>query len=226
VSSGLHELRISWGAISANAEVLADRGITIADLRADAYGHQLVSSAAAVLEGGATSLLVSSEADAAALDRAGIIAPVIREYGGPTMGGALYGLDGVLRPAMRISARVVGIKTIQPGDGVSYGYTYRAPVRTNLALVALGYADGLDRWASNRGTVLLSGASRLIAGRVAMNVHVLELGDDTAAVGDEAVLFGDPAAGEPSVVDWASSIGASPAAVTSVFGARLRAVAR
>ncbi|CAN5189693.1 hypothetical protein BH09ACT3_BH09ACT3_03080 [soil metagenome] len=221
----LKELRVSWAAISANAEQLAGRGLTVADVRAGAYGHHLVNAAAAALEGGATSLLVSTEADAAELDRSGITAPTTTEPTGPVMGAALYGLDGALRPAMRVSARVVGTKTVDAGAGVSYGYSYRAPARTNLALVALGYADGLDRWASNRGTVLLSGAQRLIAGRVAMNVHVLELGDDSAEVGQEAVLFGDPAIGEPSLLHWASSIGASPAVVTSVFGALLPAVA-
>ena len=221
MSSGLHELRVSWAAISANAEVLADRGLQVADVRGGAYGHGLVRSAVAALEGGATSLLVSSEADAAALVEAGVTAPTTTDPAGLTMSAALYGLDGALRPAMRLSAQVVGVKTVSAGDGVSYGYTYRAPVRTNLVLVALGYADGLDRWASNRCRVSLGGAQRMIAGRVAMNVHVLELGGDEAGVGDEAVLFGDPAAGEPSVIDWAADLGSSPAAVTAVFGSRL-----
>jgi len=217
----MQELTVSWSAIGENAAVLAERGLTVADLRADAYGHRLIGSAAAAVDGGARTLLVSSEADAAALAGAGIAVPAVTTHPGPTMGEALYGLDGVLRPAMRLGARVVGIKTVEAGEGVSYGYTYRAPARTGLALVALGYADGLDRWASNRGTVLLAGGPRRIAGRVAMNVHVLELGGDQARVGDEAVLFGDPAAGEPSVAEWAASIGVSPAVVTSVFGARL-----
>ena len=124
-----------------------------------------------------------------------------------------------LRAAMRVTAQVVATKTIEAGEGVSYGYTYRAKRRTNLALVSIGYADGLDRSASNRGTVWLGGAPRLIAGRVAMNYVVLELGDDSTTVGAEAVLFGDEARGEPSAADWAESIGVPVAAVVSTIGA-------
>ena len=138
----------------------------------------------------------------------------------------LYGLGpksarNGLRPAMRVSAQVVATKTIEAGEGVSYGYTYRATRRTNLALVSIGYADGLDRRASNRGTLWLDGAPRLIAGRVAMNYVVLELGEDSTTVGAEAVLFGDEARGEPSATRWAESIGVPVSAVVCTIGAHV-----
>ncbi|MDQ1526737.1 MAG: alanine racemase [Microbacteriaceae bacterium] len=144
------------------------------------------------------------------------------------VGPALYGLaeDGGprehgetgLRAAMRVITRVVGTKTIEAGDGVSYGYTFRAARRTNLALIALGYADGLDRRAGNAATVWLAGKSRMIAGRVAMNVAVLDLGDDIVSIGDEAIVFGDPALGEPAAVDWAGSLGIGATESATVFG--------
>lgn len=135
----------------------------------------------------------------------------------------VYGLtaDPELRPAMRVSALVVGVKTIEPGDGVSYGYTYRAARRTRLALIGIGYADGVDRFAGNIARVLLGGAPRLIAGRVAMNALVLELGDDTARVGDEAVLFGDPGSGEPHIASWAAALGKSAEEIAIAFGSHL-----
>jgi alanine racemase len=147
------------------------------------------------------------------------------------IGPALYGLGGSsglersaeagLRAAMRVTARVVGTKTIEAGDGVSYGYTFRALARTNLALVAIGYADGLDRRAGNTASIWLGGRSRMIAGRVAMNVAVLELGDDIVSIGDEAVVFGDPALGEPAADDWAGSLGISAEESATVFGRSL-----
>lgn len=243
-ASPLHEARIELAAIRDNAAVLAERAGSIpllADVSGDGYGHGALESALAALRGGAVWLGVSNLDEAAELRLAGIHAPIFAAIAGDAARAReldvafepsvelvrakeeLYGLtvDPELRPAMRVSALVVAAKTVEPGDGVSYGYTYRAEVRTTLALVGLGYADGLDRAASNRGTVLLNGRPRLIAGRVAMNVHVLELGVDVAAIGDEAVLFGDPAVGEPSAIDWAAHLDKTPAEVTSVLGQKL-----
>ena len=138
-----------------------------------------------------------------------------------TAGAELYGLaeDRKLRPAMRVTALVIAIKTIEAGEGVSYGYTWRAARRTNLALVGIGYADGLDRIASNIGSLFLAGTVRPIAGRVAMNALVLDLGDDRVSLGEEAVVFGDERRGEPSASSWASVLGKT--AVEVVFGAHL-----
>ena len=199
---GRHGLTVDLEAIRHNASVLLSRGQVSVDLSADAYGHGAAEIARVALEAGAT----------VAPSGAGVVA-----------GAALYGLtdDPDLRPAMRVSALVVGTKTIDAGEGVSYGLTYRAPARTNLALVGIGYADGLDRSAGNIASLLLGGVPRRIVGRVAMNALVLELNDGSAEVGDEAVVFGDPAVGEPRAHDWAERIGRSAAEVTSVFGRHL-----
>lgn len=134
----------------------------------------------------------------------------------PRVGRALYGLspfrsesadDLGLAAAMVVSARIIATKTVAAGEGISYGYTYRTAVRSNLALVAIGYVHGIDRSASNRATALLNGASYPIAGRIAMDVFVLDLGADTARVGEEVVLFGDPRSGHPSAAQWAATIG-------------------
>jgi alanine racemase len=93
-----------------------------------------------------------------------------------------------------------------------------------LALVPLGYADGVDRDASNRATVYLAGASRQIVGRVAMDVLSLDVGMDDVRVGDEAVLFGDPRDGEPSLDEWATVLGTNQLAVTCGIGARVARV--
>ena len=110
-----------------------------------------------------------------------------------------------LRPALELSAAIVSVKRVPAGSGVSYGYTYRTTAATTLVLVPLGYADGIPRQASNRAPVSINGTSYPIAGRVAMDQFVVDVGDAIVAEGDRAVLFGDPARGIPSADDWARS---------------------
>jgi alanine racemase len=129
-------------------------------------------------------------------------------------GIGVYGLspfDGIpsaaigLRPAMELSASIVSVKRVPAGTGVSYGFTYRTGAETNLALVPLGYADGIPRSASSRGPVWINGRRYQISGRIAMDQFVVDVGDDGVRVGDRAVLFGDPATGVPSADEWAAA---------------------
>jgi alanine racemase len=212
--SRIHSASIDLSAIRDNAAVLVRRAgsrVVVADLRADAYGHGLNAVLDAAADGGALvrdiDFSVSSGHDVDFV----------------SAGSDLYGLsaDLELQPAMRVSALVVGTKTIDAGESVSYGYTWTASSRTNLALVGIGYAEGMDRIASNVGSLRLGGAARRIVGRVAMNALVLDLGQDSAAIGDEVVVFGDPSVGEPAVWDWASSLGRPSAEIVSVFGSHL-----
>jgi alanine racemase len=128
-------------------------------------------------------------------------------------GIATYGLSPVagerfgLRPAMTVRARVILAKRVPAGTGVSYGHTYTTSAPTTLAVVPLGYADGVPRAASNAGPVRLAGRTRTIAGRVCMDQIVLDCGDDEVHAGDVAVLFGPGDAGEPTADDWAAVVG-------------------
>lgn len=110
-----------------------------------------------------------------------------------------------LVPAMTLSAPVVSVKRVPAGSGVSYGYAYRCERDTTLALVPVGYADGIPRHASNRGPVSINGVLGRVAGRVAMDQIVVDMGDATVAIGDQAVLFGNPATAVPSADDWAEA---------------------
>ena len=128
-------------------------------------------------------------------------------------GIAMYGLSPVpgtafgLRPAMTVRARVVIAKRAPAGQGVSYGHTYTTSGPTTLAVVPLGYADGVPRAASNVAPVRLAGRNRTIAGRVCMDQFVVDCGDDEVHAGDVAVLFGPGDAGEPTADDWAAATG-------------------
>jgi alanine racemase len=147
------------------------------------------------------------------------------------LGIGMYGLspfEGVgsaelgLRPALRVETRLIAVKRVKAGTGVSYGYTYRADADTWLGLVPLGYADGVPRHVSNRGSVWVGGAEHPIVGRVAMDQFVVHLGEQIAQVGDRVVLFGDPAEGFPSADSWAEAAGTINYEVVTRFGSRVK----
>lgn len=110
-----------------------------------------------------------------------------------------------LTPAMELASIVVSVKPVPAGSGVSYGHRYRTERDTTLALVPLGYADGVPRHASNRGPVWINGQRFTVSGVIAMDQFVVDVGDAKVAVGDRAVLFGDPAKGFPTAHEWASA---------------------
>ena len=119
-------------------------------------------------------------------------------------------------------ARLVKVKDLPEGQGVSYGHTYVTDRDTRVGLVPMGYADGIPRAASNAGPMLLGERRLSIAGRVCMDQVVLDLGPDTPAVaGDEVVLFGSAAAGEPSAEDWAVATGTISYEIVTRMSSRL-----
>lgn len=128
--------------------------------------------------------------------------------------GSTFGL----RPAMTARARVVLTKRVPAGQGVSYGHTYFTERETTLAVVPLGYADGVPRHASGTGPIQLGGKVRRIAGRVCMDQVVLDCGDDPVAAGDVATLFGDGRHGEPTADDWAEAVGTINYEIVTRFG--------
>jgi len=131
-------------------------------------------------------------------------------------GLAVYGLSPIpiegdpaaygLRPAMTLAARLILVKRVGAGQGVSYGHVYVTDRPTTLGLVPLGYGDGIPRNATNVGPLLVGGRLRRIAGRVCMDQVVVDLGEDPAAAGDEVLLFGPGDQGEPTAQDWAQAL--------------------
>lgn len=126
-----------------------------------------------------------------------------------------------LVPAMQLSATVAAVKRVPAGSGVSYGLTYRAPAETTLALVPLGYADGVPRQASGLGPVAINGDRFHAVGRIAMDQFVVDVGDAPVQLGDRAVLFGDPAGGAPAADDWARAAGTINYEIVTRVGSRV-----
>ncbi|WP_367044332.1 alanine racemase [Streptomyces sp. Je 1-332] len=126
-----------------------------------------------------------------------------------------------LRPVMRLSASLALVKHAPGGHGVSYGHHYVTPGETTLGLVPVGYGDGVPRHASGTGPVLVGGKLRTVAGRIAMDQFVVDLGGDEPAVGSEAVLFGPGDRGEPTAEDWAQAAGTIAYEIVTRIGTRV-----
>jgi len=131
-------------------------------------------------------------------------------------GIAVYGLSPVpelgdmgLVPAMTVKCAVALVKPIRAGEGVSYGHTWVAPRDTTLALLPVGYADGVFRSLGGRLDVLINGKRRPGVGRICMDQFLVDLGPGPVDVaeGDEAILFGPGSRGEPTAQDWAELLG-------------------
>lgn len=96
-----------------------------------------------------------------------------------------------LSPVLAWKTRITSLRTIEAGDSAGYNSTYCATRSTRLALLPMGYADGLSRQLSNRGGVLVRGRRAPIAGRVSMDQTILDVTDVLGVeIGDEAVVIG------------------------------------
>jgi alanine racemase len=122
---------------------------------------------------------------------------------------------------MSLVSTVALTKRVPAGSGVSYLHRYTTSADTRLALVPLGYADGIPRSATNTAQVLLGGVRRTIAGTVCMDQFVLDVGDDTVEAGDEVLLFGSGGSGEPTAQDWADWLGTINYEIVTRIGARV-----
>lgn len=146
------------------------------------------------------------------------------------VGIALYGLgstreekDRSLRPVLSLKARVASVREIKKGQGAGYGLRYRAEQDACLAVLTIGYADGLPRALScGGGGVLLGGQYAPIAGMICMDQTLVDV---TALPhvrqGDEAVLIGCQGERTVSAYDWAEAAGTITNEIVSRLGTRL-----
>jgi alanine racemase len=96
-----------------------------------------------------------------------------------------------LKPAMRVKTRVIFIKDIAKGQGVSYGHTFEAPRRMRIAVLPIGYSNGYFRVFSNRAAVLIAGKRCPVVGNVTMDQIMVDVSRvPSVRLGDEAVILG------------------------------------
>ncbi len=123
---------------------------------------------------------------------------------------------------MHLLTRVSFLKKVPAGTSIGYGRTWIAGRDTFIATIPAGYADGFNRQFSNRGRVLINGASYPLAGRVCMDQSMVDLGPETGVkVGDEVVLMGKSGTEEISCYEWAKTLGTITYEVTCQINTRV-----
>ncbi|WP_431798553.1 alanine racemase C-terminal domain-containing protein [Microbacterium kunmingense] len=202
--------RIAIAAIEHNLRRAREAGFLAVDrevLNADGWGHGTDLVAGAVASSGLGWAPVGE-----------------KEERGVLGGSGVFGLPGSsARPVMSLVGRVIATKSLRAGEGVSYGYTFRAATDTAAALVTGGYGQGVIRELGSRVTVRVAGRDALVIGRVAMDVCVVDLGaDGVVAPGTPVAFFGDPDRGEPSLAAWTSATDLGADEIVSIVGVRAR----
>jgi alanine racemase len=149
-------------------------------------------------------------------------------------GIGLYGIDPTckpsmqrpLKPVMKWTAPLVGVREIPPYTGVGYGHTWRADRTTRIGLVPVGYADGYLRAFSNRAVMMVHGQPCPVVGRVSMDLTTIDLrGVPAATIGDEVtILDNDPLSDGSAyhLAKWADTI---PYEIFCRIGPRVKRVA-
>ena len=94
-----------------------------------------------------------------------------------------------LKLAMKLSARVCAVHELKKGDFASYGCAYKAERDTRVAVISIGYADGFSRVYSGKELILINGKKYATAGRICMDLCIVDIGENDCAVGDEAIIF-------------------------------------
>jgi alanine racemase len=131
-----------------------------------------------------------------------------------------------LKPVLRWKSRVVSVRDVPAGAVVGYNGTFVATEPMRLALIATGYADGLDRRLGNRFSLLVRGQRAPLAGRVSMDQSVIDVTEiPNVEPGDEVVLIGTQGDETITAFDHAEASGTIPWEVFTRIGARVRRIA-
>lgn len=128
-------------------------------------------------------------------------------------------------PVMELRSEIVNVRTFAKGCKISYGCIYTCPSDRRIAVLPIGYADGVDRRLHNRGPVLIAGKLTHIVGKVCMDMIMVDVTDiPEADLGTEAILFGDPGVRGPlcpNISDLAVMMDRIPYELTCGVSARV-----
>lgn len=132
-----------------------------------------------------------------------------------------------LKPVLTLTTRVMQIRTLQPGESVSYHRSHIVTRPSRIAVLPIGYADGYSRALSNRGSVLLDGRRAPIRGRICMDMTMVDVTDIPGVQpGDEAVLIGRQGPQAIWATDLAAWLDTIPYEVLCMLGPRIARVYR
>jgi len=132
-----------------------------------------------------------------------LIRPGMASYGFPPPH-----LAGIvpLFPALRVTARVLQVHEVQPGESVSYSALWTAERATRVAVVAFGYADGYPRGATLRAHVVVRGERRGVLGRICMDQCMVDVTGTNVRAGDWVELYGTGPVTAADVAEWGGTI--------------------
>ena len=127
-----------------------------------------------------------------------------------------------LQPAMELKARIIHLKRVPAGFKVSYGSTYETKTDTTIATIPIGYGDGYSRLLSSRGHMMIRGQRAPVAGRICMDLTMLDVGHiPDVALGDEVVIFGKQGNNSISIEEIASTLNTINYEVVTAVAARV-----
>ena len=200
INTGMNRWGIAPDEVGEARKILGDRLIGVythlasADSDRETTGHQLALFDAVLAAQDFGGVLVHTANSAGILwhppSHHDCVRPGIALYGLHPAGDEGDPLDEDLEPALVLKSYVADVRRLLPGEGVSYGLTFRAGKPTFAATVPVGYAEGYHRILSGKAAVLIRGARRPILGRVTMDACVFAV-DKGVEVGDEVVLVGE-----------------------------------
>ena len=147
--------------------------------------------------------------------------PALTRHDLVRVGAGLLGIGEGLRPALTLRTKVVQVRAVAAGRGVGYNHVQRTTRDTHLALVPIGYADGIPRAATGRAEVWVRGRRAPLIGEVSMDQVVVDVGPEPVAVGDPVVILGPGDDGEPTARDWARWTGTNEHEIYTGIGHRV-----
>ena len=136
-------------------------------------------------------------------------------------------MDRALKPALKWTAPLIGVRDIKTGTPVGYGQTWIAPRDTKIGLVPIGYADGYLRAFSNKSSMMVHGRPVPVVGTISMDTVTLDLGPDSHAVtGDEVTVLDDNPLSPASACALAKLAGTIPYEILCRIGSRVKRVVK
>ena len=165
---------------------------------------------------------------------AGTLTDATLHYDMVRVGLALYGLYPAahlksvltLKPVLQVKARITQLKTIQAGTGVSYGHRFVADREMAIAVVGIGYADGIPRNLSNQMGAIVQGQIVPQIGAITMDQLMLDVSQvPNLQEGDVVMLLGQDGKASISAEDWAETLGTISWEILCSFKHRLPRVA-
>jgi alanine racemase len=164
-----------------------------------------------------------------AANSAAVLSGVDPLYDAVRVGIAAYGVSAdpalrsdEFRPILSVRTRIVHVRALRAGDGVGYGGTWTAARPTRIAVLPMGYHDGIDWRLGNRGSVLIRGRRAPMVGRISMDYTTVDVTDVPGVeLGDTVTLIGEDAGRRARVEELAHLIGTIPYEITCTIGRRV-----